>query len=155
MGPSLGQNYDLLSDDELTDIVQYNVFPNTLIVLQPENMQLMRAMPHSTDPNKCQWDKFTFIMEPDPSVAEAVNVSFNMSDQPSVAPDERPEHDEFDQEDIIAGRKTMNITIDQDVHFIRDVQNGMHSRGFDTAWLNDDECRVQHYHDWLNHRMGT
>jgi phenylpropionate dioxygenase-like ring-hydroxylating dioxygenase large terminal subunit len=155
MGPSLGQNYDLLSDDELTDIVQYNVFPNTLIVLTPENMQLMRAMPHPTDPNKCQWDKFTFIMEPDPSVAEAVNVSFNMSDQPSVAPDERPEHDEFDQEDIIAGRKTMNITIDQDVHFIRDVQNGMHSRGFDTAWLNDDECRVQHYHDWQNHYMGA
>jgi len=29
----------------------------------------------------------------------------------------------------------------------------MHSKGFDEAWLNDDEARVQHYHDWLNHYM--
>jgi phenylpropionate dioxygenase-like ring-hydroxylating dioxygenase large terminal subunit len=154
MGPSLGHNYDLLSDDELSDIVQYNIFPNSIIVLQPENLLLMRAMPHPTDPNKCLWDKFTFIMEPDPSVAGAANVSFNMGQDASMVPDERPEHDEFDQEDIIAGRKTMTITIDQDVHFIRDVQNGMHSKGFGEAWLNDDECRIQHYHDWLNHYMG-
>ena len=45
------------------------------------------------------------------------------------------------------------ITIDQDIHFICDVQKGMHSKGFDEAWLNDDEARVQHYHDWLNRYM--
>lgn len=154
MGPSLGHNYDLLSDDQLSDIVQYNIFPNLIVVLQPENMLIMRAMPHPTDPNKCHWDKFTFLMEPDPSIADAVNVSFNMGQDRPEVPDERPENDEFDQEDIIAGRKTMTITIDQDVHFIRDVQKGMHSKGFGEAWLNDDECRVQHYHDWLNYYMG-
>ena len=154
MGPSLGQNYDLLSDDQLSDIVQYNIFPNLIYVLQPENMLIMRARPHETDPNKCHWDKWTFVMAPDPSIAEAVNVSFNMGQQANVIPDERPEHDDFTQEDIIAGRKTMTITIDQDVHFIRDVQKGMHSRGFGEAWLNDDECRIQHYHDWLNYYMG-
>ena len=154
MGPALGQNYDLLSDDQLSDIVQYNIFPNLIVVLQPENMLIMRAMPHESDPNKCHWDKFTFIMEADPSIAEAVNVSFNMGQDRPVAPDERPEHDAFDQEDIIAGRKTMTITIDQDIHFIRDVQKGMHSRGFGEAWLNDDECRVQHYHDWYNYYLG-
>ena len=47
----------------------------------------------------------------------------------------------------------MTRTIDQDVHLIRDVQAGMRSRGFDTAILCDDESRVQHYHDWLNHFM--
>ncbi|MDA0338344.1 MAG: aromatic ring-hydroxylating dioxygenase subunit alpha [Proteobacteria bacterium] len=154
MGPSLGHNYDLLSDDELSDIVQYNIFPNLIVVLQPENMLIMRAMPHESDPNKCHWDKFTFIMEADPAIADAVNVSFNMGQDRPVAPDNRPEHDEFDQEDIIAGRKTMTITIDQDIHFIRDVQKGMHSRGFGEAWLNDDEGRVQHYHDWYNHYLG-
>ncbi|MFN3232963.1 MAG: aromatic ring-hydroxylating oxygenase subunit alpha [Alphaproteobacteria bacterium] len=154
MGPSLGHDYDLLSDDQLSDIVQYNIFPNLIVVLQPENMLIMRAMPHPTDPNKCHWDKFTFIMEPDPSVAEKHNVSFNMGQDRPPVPDERPEHDEFTQEDIIAGKKTMTITIDQDIHFIRDVQKGMHSRGFGAAYLNDDECRVQHYHDWYSHYMG-
>ena len=67
---------------------------------------------------------------------------------------QRPEHDQFTQEDIIAGRKTMTITLDQDIHLIRDVQKGMHSRGFTEAWLNDDESRVQHYHTWLDRYMG-
>jgi len=26
----------------------------------------------------------------------------------------------------------------------------MHSRGFGRAWLNEDEARVQHFHDWLD-----
>ena len=67
----------------------------------------------------------------------------------------KKEHDQFTQEDIIAGRKTMTITIDQDVHLIRDIQAGMHSRGFETQKLCDDEVRIQHYHDWLDHWMGV
>jgi len=63
----------------------------------------------------------------------------------------RPAHDEFTQDDIIAGRKTMTITIDQDIHLIRDVQAGMRSRGFHAQKLCDDEARIQHYHDWLDH----
>ena len=33
LGPSLGYNYELLSDDQLSDIVQYNIFPNVVLVL--------------------------------------------------------------------------------------------------------------------------
>ena len=47
----------------------------------------------------------------------------------------------------------MTITIDQDVHLLRDVQAGMHSWGFDAGWLNEDESRVQHFHDWLDAYM--
>ena len=53
--------------------------------------------------------------------------------KPKPIPDERPEREEFTQEDVIAGEKTMDITVDQDVHLIRDVQNGMRSRGFSTS----------------------
>ena len=60
----------------------------------------------------------------------------------------------FTQEQIISGEKTMTITIDQDIHLIRDVQAGMRSRGFDTALLSDEEVRVTHYHHWLDHYMG-
>ncbi len=48
----------------------------------------------------------------------------------------------------------MTITLDQDIHLIRDVQKGMRSRGFEEAWLNDDEGRVQHYHTWLDRYMN-
>ena len=154
VGPELGYNYDLLTDEQLSDIVQFNVFPNTMLTIQPDNLLIMRARPDPVDPNWCWWDKLTFMMMPDDEATRAGSLSFTPRGDPRPDPNVRAEHDEFTQDDIIAGRKSMTITIDQDVHLIRDVQAGMHSRGFDTALLNDDEVRLQHYHDWLNHYMG-
>jgi hypothetical protein len=162
LGPSLGYDYDLLSDAQLSDIVQYNIFPNSILVLQPEETWVLRTRPHPTDPNKCFWDKFALRMLPDeeiqrgakvefPPLQNRANISFNI-DQGSDGVI-RPEHDEFTQDDIISGEKTMTITLDQDIHLIRDVQKGMHSRGFSEVWLNDEESRVQHYHSWLDHCM--
>ncbi|MDH3640786.1 MAG: hypothetical protein OES38_01735 [Gammaproteobacteria bacterium] len=37
----------------------------------------------------------------------------------------------------------------------RDVQKGMHSRGFSQAWVNDDENRVRHYRTWRDRYTGT
>ena len=152
-GPRLGYDYGSFSDEQLTDIEQYNMFPNTMITVQPDDALIMRARPHPTDPNQCWWDKFTFHRQPDPAVAAAAGIAYEPHPHDDRAPQERPEHDEFMQDDIIEGRKSMTITIDQDVHLIRDVQAGMRSRGFDTAQLCDDEVRVQHFHDWLAHRM--
>lgn len=164
MGPALGYNYDLLSDEQLSDIVQYNIFPNVVLVLQPEEFWILRSRPRADDPNKCYWDKFAMRMLPDvkiqqdakvsfPALQNRANVSFNL-DQTSNGT-MRPEHDEFDQEAIIAGEKTMTITLDQDIHLIRDVQKGMHSKGFREAWLNDDEGRIQHYHNCLDEHMNA
>ena len=155
VGLRLGYDYSRFTDEQLTDIEQYNLFPNTMVTVQPDDAIVMRARPHPTDPNRCEWDKFTFHRQPDPAVAEAAGVAFQPFDEAMVEPRERPERDVFDQEDIISGDKTMTITIDQDVHLIRDVQAGMRSRGFDTAQLCDDEIRVQHYHDWLDLKMGS
>ena len=153
LGASLGYNYDLLSDEQLSDIVQYNIFPNSILVLQPEELWILRSRPHATDPNKCYWDKLALRMLPDPKVGTSANISFNLDQEGLPEGTVRPEHDEFTQNDIIAGDKTMTITLDQDIHLIRDVQKGMHSRGFSEAWLNDDENRVQHYHTWLDRYM--
>jgi phenylpropionate dioxygenase-like ring-hydroxylating dioxygenase large terminal subunit len=154
-GPRLGWDYDAFTDEQLTDIEQYNAFPNTMITAQPDDALITRARPHPTDPNWCYWDKFTFRRQPDPEVAKRHGVAFEPHDPKATLPIPRPEHDDFDQEDIIAGRKTMGITIDQDVHYIRDVQAGMHSRGFRQALLCDEEARIQHYHDWLGVWMGN
>ena len=152
-GPRLGYDYHGLSDLHLSDIEQYNFFPNTMITVQPEDVIVMRARPHPTDPNRCWWDKFTLHMQPREEVARRAGVAFAPLDPADLAPVPRPEHEEFTQDDIIAGRKSMTITIDQDVHLIRDIQAGMHSRGFTAQKLCDDEARVQHYHDWLDHFM--
>ncbi len=164
MGPSLGYNYDLLSDEQLSDIVQYNIFPNSVLVFQPEEFWILRSRPRGDDPNKCYWDKFSLRMLPDrelqrkanadaDALEKAANIGFSV-DQTSDG-SIRPDHDEFDQEAIIRGDKTMTITLDQDIHLIRDVQKGMHSRGFSEAWLCDDEARVQHYHTWIDRYMNS
>ena len=163
LGPSLGYNYDLLSDEQLSDIVQYNIFPNAILVLQPEEFWVLRSRPRGDDPSKCYWDKFALRMFPDAKLRESSSVEFpalrnraNIGFSVDQGEDGtlRPEHDEFDQEAIIAGEKTMTITLDQDIHLIRDVQQGMKSRGFEEAWLNDDEARVQHYHNAINEYMN-
>ena len=41
-------------------------------------------------------------------------------------------------------------TIDQDIELLGGVQKGMGSAGFDSVWLNDDEMRVQHFHNELD-----
>jgi phenylpropionate dioxygenase-like ring-hydroxylating dioxygenase large terminal subunit len=153
-GARLGFDYSQLSDDQLTDIEQYNLFPNIMITLTPETGFIARSRPHATDPDWCSWDKFTFRMAPSADVARRAGVAFEPYPSTLFEQPERPVHDEFDQEDVIAGRKTMGITIDQDVHYIRDVQKGMHSRGFRQARLCDEEARIQHYHDWLTQWMG-
>ena len=164
LGEALGYNYDLLSDEQLSDIVQYNIFPNAVLVLQPEEFWILRSRPRAGDPNKCYWDKFALRMLPDieiqrnakiqfPPLQNRANVSFNLDQTGDGAI--RPGHDEFDQEAIIAGEKTMTITLDQDIHLIRDVQRGMHSRGFGEAWLCDDESRIQHYHNCIDDYMSA
>ncbi len=154
-GPGLGYDYDGLTDLHLSDIEQYNFFPNTMITVQPEDALIVRARPHPTDPDQCLWDKFTLHMQPREEVARRAGVAFKPADPKDLAPVPRPEHDEFTQDDVISGNKTMTITIDQDVHLIRDIQAGMHSRGFRAQKLCEDEARIQHYHDWLDHFLGS
>jgi hypothetical protein len=155
LGPSLGYNYDKLTDEQLSDIVQYNIFPNIIVAIQTEELWVMRSRPHETDPNKCYWDKFTMRMAPDENAERNVDLTFNVDQVILEGVPERPEHEDFIQDDVIAGKNTMTITIDQDVHLIRDIQAGMHSRGFSEAWLNDDENRVQHFHDWMDYYISA
>ena len=154
-GPRLGYDYSALTDERLSDIEQYNIFPNTMITVQPDEALVMRARPHPTDPNKCLWDKFTFRRPPSADLARKAGATLAPEATADSETYQRPSHDEFTQDEIIVGNKTMTITIDQDIHLIRDVQAGMRSRGFNTAMLSDEEARVQHYHDWLDHFMSV
>ena len=47
----------------------------------------------------------------------------------------------------------MTDTIDQDVENLSAVQQGMGSPGFDTDFLNEDEMRIQHFHNYVNQAL--
>ena len=50
-GTALGYDYSLLSDDQLSDIVQYNLFPNAILVLQPEELGYFDRAPTRLTPS--------------------------------------------------------------------------------------------------------
>ena len=51
---------------------------------------------------------------------------------------------------MVSGEHSLTITIDQDIYYLADMQAGMRSAGFAGAVLNEDEVRVQHFHDWVD-----
>lgn len=145
-------HYANFSDEELSDVMQSNVFPNTLFSYQPEMLWLIRMRPHASDPNRCYLDKLTFERFSGDAHKRFLEVTAGQVDTGNSA--DRPEHDSFDYSDVIAGRKSMTDTIDQDLSLLAKAQQGMHSEGFTGSWLNAAECRVSHFHQRLDEMMG-
>lgn len=161
-----GLAYDDFSDAQLSDIWQFNLFPNIILSVTPESAWLMRSRPDADDPGKSQFDMITLVQfhgrEEDAAAARRkgdgddpeIGTHFRLNG-PRPADYRRPERDSFTHEDIIAGRKTMTVTIDEDISLLARVQQGMTSSGFQRVWLSDEESRVQHFHDALDACLGA
>ena len=143
--------YNDFTDDQLSDVWQFNLFPNVILSFTPEHCWVLRARPHAQDPQRCEFDKLTLLADQDilgpGRTAEQSEVQLDAGYQ-------RPQRDVFDHLAIVSGEKTMTDTIDQDIELLEGVQAGMTSAGFDQVWLNDDEMRVQHFHNELDRLIG-
>ena len=60
-GAELGYDYSGLSDDQLSDVWQYNLFPNTILSFTPEHCWILRPRPHASDPEQCWFDKMSLV----------------------------------------------------------------------------------------------
>ncbi len=156
VGATRGMDYSALEDHQLSDVWQYNIFPNIILSFTPEHCWVMRARPHPSDPQQCEFDKLSLIMFADPDLAEE-NAEIRGPGRHYEAmggfkPEnyKRPERDVFGYDAVIRGEKTMTDTIDQDVELLGGVQAGMTSAGFDDVFLNEDEMRVQHFHNEMD-----
>lgn len=156
IGKQAGFDYDAFDDNQLSDVWQYNLFPNVVLSFTPGHCWIMRARPHPDNPDRCQFDKFSLLRYADAQLVENPTEHTNQARHhvsmpgPLPARYQRPEHDVFHYSQVVAGEKTMTDTIDQDVELLSSVQAGMHSQGFQSTWLNDDEMRVQHFHNQLD-----
>lgn len=148
LGKQMDCGYNRLDDEQLTDIWQYDFFPNLFMTIQAEELSIYGPRPHPTDPNQCFFDKWTLQLPVEIACDEEKGISLYPGLETSVD-DERPEHEVFDQNAVINGEHSLTITFDQDIYYLAGMQAGMHSRGFDYALLNEDEARLQHFHDWL------
>lgn len=158
-----GLAYDGFSDAQLTDVWQFNLFPNVILSVTPESAWLMRSRPDAADPGRSMLDMITLVRfhgsespggDPGDPAAARIGTHFRLNGQ-RPADYVRPPRDSFTHEDILAGRKTMTVTIDEDISLLGRVQQGMASQGFGSVWLSDEECRVQHFHDALDACLAT
>ena len=160
VGKDLGFDYSDFSDDQLSDVWQYNLFPNTILSFTPERCWILRPRPHPTEPQRCYFDKMTLLRfgevaaDSDTRAIIGSGSSSLLAAQTMPGDYERPQRDVFDHRAIISGEKTMTDTIDQDIALLEGVQAGMASAAFDSVWLNDDEMRVQHFHNQLTALVG-
>ena len=148
LGEKMNCGYDTLSDDQLSDVWQYDFFPNLFMTLQAEEISIYGPRPHPSDPNKCFFDKWTLQLPTETGCDSEQGITLHPGLETSLH-SERPEHSVFDREDVLSGKHSLTITFDQDISYLPEMQAGLHSRGFNEALLNQDEARIQHFHDWL------
>ena len=158
VGRRHGYDYSRFTDDQLSDIWIFNVFPNAVLSFSSEHLWIMRPRPHPTDPHQCYFDKISLLLYAEPHLNDGVSADAGWRHKgfsgPKPADYVRPERDAFDHVDVVKGDKSLTPTIDQDIELLGRVQAGMASRGFDRVWLSDEELRVQHFHARLDRLIG-
>ena len=160
-GLRFGYDYSPFSDNQLSDVWQFNLFPNTILSFSAEHLWILRPRPHPTDPGRCFFDKISLVLFADPALSGGTaslvrpgrsKVTLDVSGS-RPADYRRPDRDVFKHTEILNGNRTMTDTIDQDIELLGGVQAGMASKGFDRVWLSDEELRVQHFHNELEARL--
>ncbi len=149
--------YANFTDEELTDVIQTNIFPNSMLAYQPEMLWLLRLRPHKNDPNQCFFDKLSFERFPDSKQQLFLEGTEGVTEKRTAQQDMigRPQKEIFEYQDVIDGKRSMTDTIDQDLSLLSKAQDGMHSKGFQTTLLNEIECRVSHFHEHLQNLISS
>ena len=150
IGDELGFDFSEFTDDQVSDVLQYDIFPNIFMTIHPERLWIFGPKPHHSDPNKCSFTKWSFQIPSHQVRDESKELELLPGSSFYEQTGSRPEHDIFTREDVVQGRKSLTVTIDQDIHYLNDMQAGMHSKGFDSATLSNYEERLQHFHDWVD-----
>jgi phenylpropionate dioxygenase-like ring-hydroxylating dioxygenase large terminal subunit len=132
-------HYDHLADYQLTDYIIYNLFPNSVITVGPDGVQLLRPRPHPTDPAKCLFDHWWMV----PKIPGR-----KFTPSPAGGPDLPVE--DAPHEIVALGEKSLGRTADQDLSVAAAQQRALGSAGFKAFYMSHQERRVQRFHEVLD-----
>ena len=145
LGPSRGySHYEKLADEQFTDAFHYTLFPNFAVSLWADGFHFLRVRPHPTDPEQCVFDNWWYASQPEGETAP-IRTTAEIIERDAVV-----EHEVFEP-----GEKSMGRTIDQDVEIFTLQQISMRSRGYEGAYLADQESRVERYHELIDDYIET
>lgn len=136
-------HYENLDDEQLTDSLHTVLFPNVTLSFLPEHVLFYRAEPHPTDPNKCTFEMWCMVFPMDGQTeVDSIHAGIRPLREAEL------EHRPFDD-----GRgfpEMEGLIVYQDLMLARGQQLGMHSAGYQDAYLSDQEVRVRYFHEVLN-----
>lgn len=146
LGPERGhQHYAQLSGPELTESIHSTVFPNVTLTFGPDEVFLQRTEPHPTDPNKCTFDLWCMVF---PVVGRT------MTETPMVGTECLPiEEAPFMRRSFDRGRGVPEMhggVVIQDLMLAEGQQMGVHSQGYEDAYLSASETRVRFFNEVLD-----
>jgi len=134
-------NYENLTDGQLTDSWATGVFPNVQIGMHPEGVFIMRFLPHADDPNRFYYDTmilYRYVDDPNYTVPGWMGLPPGTD----VTGETRP-----DVKKVGLGEPPgLGDVLDQDSDLLPVVQKGVRSRGFDGPLWSEQEQRVRHFH---------
>lgn len=133
-GAERGYDYAALNDDQLTDDYHYFIFPNITLNVHADRVMIFRQRPHLSDPDKMVFDIWNLARTP-----------------AGETPPARAPHQE-----LVHGKDSLGLVVDQDAFNLPRVQRGMHSKGFNKGlWLPFQERRIRHFHKTLESYTGA
>ena len=143
-----GLDYSAFSDDQLTDDWNPSIFPNLALNCFPEAVQVMRFLPHATDPGKCWFDVWILVPDTRPGIRPPVN--FGVEDDVDVSGTVRPKRRYTTQRSPDVGD-----VLAQDIANMPQIQLGLMSRGLSSGVrLSEQEQRVQQFHAEIDRRLA-
>jgi phenylpropionate dioxygenase-like ring-hydroxylating dioxygenase large terminal subunit len=138
------KHYENYADYQFTDYIIYNIFPNSVITVGPDGVQLLRPRPHpSGDPQRCLFDHW-WMVQPVPGMTTTPS--------PAGGPDLPVQDGEYEL--VMFGEKSLGRTADEDLSIAKMQQEGLSSNGFQGFYMPHQERRVQRFHEVLNRYMS-
>lgn len=139
LGPDRGMAYyDALSDDQLTDVFHYTVFPNFATSINADGMLFLRAMPDRESPEQCMFDCWYYSFG---GQSSHINLVTAEGERSAIG---------AEREIVDFGEKSLGVVLDGDAWVMAGQQEGMRSRGYRGAILAEQERRVVQYHDMID-----
>ncbi len=144
-----GLDYSAFTDAQLTDDWNPSIFPNMALNAFPEAVQVMRFLPHPSDPAKSIFHVWILVPSTKPGVRPPAN--FGVEDDIDVTGAIRPGRAFTHQAQAGVGD-----VLQQDIDNMAAVQRGLASAGMANGIrLSEQEQRIQQFHAEIDRRLAA
>jgi phenylpropionate dioxygenase-like ring-hydroxylating dioxygenase large terminal subunit len=143
-----GLDYSAFTDAQLTDDWNPSIFPNMALNAFPEAVQVMRFLPHPSDPAKSFFHVWILVPSTKPGVRPPAN--FGVEPEVDVTGAVRPKRAYTEQDNAGVGD-----VLQQDIDNMAAVQRGLASAGMASGLrLSEQEQRIQQFHAEIDRRLA-